>query len=268
MSLRKFYSRKIHCPDLKDDGHEHVIFRKSFQLDDFETAKAYIVSDGYCELYINGFPICIVPGDGICRSADAGDYLMTGENVIAIHVRFENVKDGLRFELEVDDKRVVRSDESFVAAVHDGYLLEHDIDGEIEVFDGRSQFISFESPYFSDDGWSGALQDPQDDALIDTVTACDTVPMRPASVKEVANVYSVNFDSNGKGSLFLAAKGKRGTAVQIGTDKGFKVKWILSGDDDMLDLFRFENIRTAAVFLPLGAELEKDDIRLRIPGNK
>lgn len=268
MPQRKFYAEKIYCPDLKDDGHKHIIFRKKFSLGDFETAKAFTVSDGYCELYINGFPTYIVPGDGVCRSADVGDYLMSGENVFAMHTRFEDLNGGVRFELEVDDKRVLLSDGSFLCAVHDGYTLEHDIDGEIEIFDSRSKFVGFESPYFTDDGWKKVIALKPDQTPIDTVTGGDTVPERPVSVKAVGNVYSISFDGKTAGSLFLAAKGKCGSVIKIGTDKAFKVNWILSGDDDMLDLFRFESIKTAAVFLPMGAVLEKDDIRLRLPGKK
>lgn len=265
MPLRMMYSKKITCPDFKDNGHKHVVFRKTFELFNYESAKAFIVSDGYCELYLNGFPVSIVPGDSICRRIDATDYLMQGENVLALHTRFESVSDGMRFELEIDGKRTVYSDESFLCAVHDGYMIEHDIDREIEIFDSRSEFVSFESPYYSACEWIAACSQSDGEKPVDTISITDTVPKKPASVKELGNVYSVAFDGNTAGSLFLAAKGRSGTEVRIATDSGFCVKWILSGEDDMLDLFRVEKIKTLTVRLPQGAKLEKDDIRLRIP---
>lgn len=278
--------------------NKHILFRKTFNLENFKKAEMYISADDYYKLYINGLPVTMGPCAGYpdrfyYNFVDVSDYLMPGENTIAVHTYYQGLinrvfisgdgRHGLLLDLVVDGKTVVKSDESFLCAEHTGYEImgKAGYDTQFLIrYDSRVPETEFAIPYFDDSSWENAhIVKFNDRKMVPQPTKqIETLPIKPTEVRKKGNTVFIDFGSNYVGYLFLAAKGKCGDVVTIRCgqeldDEGnvrwqmravckYKEEWILSGGDDTLDWFDYKAFRYAEVDLPEGATLETADIRL------
>ena len=278
--------------------NSHILFRKTFEIEGFDTAKIYISADDYYTLYINGLPVTTGPCPGLPEhyyydTVDVTDYLMNGENTIAVHTYYQGLinrvwvsgdgRHGLLLDLELDGKAVLSSDDSFLVHDHTAYktLGTTDYSTQIlETYDSNALEVDFESPWFDDSEWDWASVCSFDDHKMYPcpTSQVETKPVKPVLVKKEADGYFVDFGQNLVGTLFLAAKGERNSRIQMyygqELDESGNVRynlrdecayaddWVLSGGDDCLDQFNYKAFRYVKIITPKGAKLETADIRL------
>ena len=123
---RQFGEKRLNATEMRN---VHVLFRKTFTIkSDFNTAKIYISADDYYKLYINGNYVSEGPAPSYhfrynYNVIDLTKHLKKGENVIAVHTLYHGLinrvwqsgdyRHGLILDLEVDDKIILCSDDSF-----------------------------------------------------------------------------------------------------------------------------------------------------------
>lgn len=276
----------------------HILFRKTFSVYDFKTATIYISADDYYKLYINGLPVTMGPCPGYPEhyyydTVDVTDYLLEGENTIAVHTYYQGLinrvwvsgdgRQGLLLDLCLDGKTVLSSDETFLVHDHTAYKTI-DITGYstqiLETYDSNASEIDFESPWFDDSEWENAKICEFDDHVMFPCPSkqVETIPVKPVLVKKEVDGYFVDFGQNLVGTLFLAAKGEKNSRIQMyygqELDESGNVRynlrdectyaddWVLSGGDDCLDQFNYKAFRYVKIITPKGAKLETADIRL------
>lgn len=80
----------------KELQNRHVLFRKKFNIDEVETAVMKITAVDYYKLYINGVfvtqgPASAYPSAYYYNEIDVSEYLVSGENVIAVHTYYQGL---------------------------------------------------------------------------------------------------------------------------------------------------------------------------------
>lgn len=278
--------------------NKHILFRKTFMLSGFKKAEMFISADDYYKLYINGLPVTAGPCPGYpfhyyYNAVDVSDYLLQGENTIAVHTYYQGLinrvwvsgdgRHGLLLDLCVDGETVLCSDESFLCTGHTGYAASGKCGYDtqfLETYDSSAPETGFELPYFDDSYWETAKICKYDDheMFLQPTEQLVNEPIKPVSVKRDGDRYFVDFGSVYVGYLFLAAHGEKGGKVKIlcgqeldpdgnvrhkmRANCDYTEEWILSGSDDMLDQFDYKSFRYAEIIMPEGAILETADIRL------
>lgn len=285
---RLFSGKPISTKQIAAEPEYRLLFRKCFDVSDFEKAVIFISSYGKCKLYVNGLPVTVCSFSSVDQrydTIDITDYLLNGENTLAIHTVYTDgcEKQGLILDLELDGKTVLSSDGSFKAHRHTAYEISRiGTDGEriSRIYDSRAAEIDFESPMFDDSEWENAYVLPDFEPVIPPAEEAqsETVPIKPVITKKLFDGYFVDFGRVYKGTLFVAASGAPGETVRIlygstpEADGTVRLKtlencsecdeWILSGGDDCLDVFSERSFRYAKIEAPEGASIEASDIRL------
>ncbi len=167
----------------------HGLFRKSFTLVEVPArAPARITADSRYTLFVNGKaayrgPIRSQPRRLYYDILDLAPYLQTGENVIAIYVRYYGFpksywmpavpnstlgKTGVMvFEVNLGAEGWLVSDDTWKAHLSDAWLDDHEagepiVSGGIplEVLDARKLPAGWNSPSFDDSAWGSAQKVP------------------------------------------------------------------------------------------------------------
>lgn len=288
------FFRQLDCPEYPENmpQNKHILFRKRFFATKFSVAILRISADDYYKLYVNGK--FVAQGVAPCyafkqyyNEIDLTEYLNEGENLIAVHTYYYGVPNrvcvsgdlmhGLIFDLFIDDKLVLSTDETFKCAEHDGYvgtLSNKHKTQFMETYDGRSPYIGFEQSSYNDENWKFAkLKKYCDYALVKQPTeTLDVYEIQPKIVQKNGNTIFVDIGREIVGNLVLTAKGKRGDVVimcygeELNADGSvmynlrcgcnYEEKWILSGgENDKLDFWDYKGFRYAEIIMPNGAEI-------------
>ena len=98
LAPRNVFHRQLEPLELPCDQHRnrHILFRKTFTLDDPASAVLYISADDYYKVYINGSFVAQGPAPAYHRSypynaVDVEKYLKQGQNVIAVHTLYQGL---------------------------------------------------------------------------------------------------------------------------------------------------------------------------------
>ena len=290
---RNVFHKQLEKVDLPCDEHRdrHILYRKKFTLSsDFKEAIAFVSADDYYKLYINGAFVAQGPAPSYntnynYNQIDVSKYLQTGENTLALHTLYQGLinrvwqsgdnRHGLIFDLVIDGKTTVASDQSFKTSPHTAYT-ETGVCGYdtqfLERYDSRSAEVGFATPDFDDSGWENAKI---------SRFADHTLTMQKSGMLEFEQIASTqtvtekgvlyDFGSNYVGYLHLTAKGKAGDRLIIRcgqelNDDGtlrynmranctYEEEWILSDDESVLDWFDYKSFRYAEVIIPEGVTL-------------
>ncbi len=287
------FFRQLECPIYPDNmpQNKHILFRKRFFASKFSDAILNISADDYYKLYVNGK--FVAQGVAPCyafkqyyNQINLTDYLKEGENLIAVHTYYFGVPNrvcvsgdlmhGLIFDLFLDGKLALSTDESFKCAEHDGYggtLSNKHKTQFMETYDGRSPFVGFESLAFSDENWGYAV--PRafcDYNLVKQPTqTLDIYEISPKTVLKNGETVFVDIGREIVGNLVLTAKGKSGDVIvfrygeELNDDGSvrfnlrckclYEEKWILSGKEDKLDFWDYKGFRYAEILLPSDAKI-------------
>lgn len=255
----------------------HALYRKTFELDDFEHAEMLISAGGICKLYLNGLPVIMLPAsdmiDGcLFDRVDVSDFLMSGENVLAVHVGCKKgeqnasseLDGGINLQLLADGKQVLKSDSSFLSQIHSGYSDTDD--SSAETYDSRSAEVQFEFPDYDDNDWTNAKEISNEIKILQrTECASDEIPVKPKALKKGANSITVDFGQTYNGCLYMEAEGLNGCEVELCFSDGQNqsiAKWTLSGGYDSLDQFDPLTFNTVEIKYPKGTTIDQESITL------
>ena len=284
--------------------NKHVLFRKKTVISDFENATLRISADDYYKLYVNGKFVCMGPSPSYpaytyFNEIDLAPYLVRGENTFAVHTYYMGLRNrvfvsgdnmhGLFFELYLDGKLAVSSDESFACTYHTGfsecgkYGYET---GFLEVYDSNSSEVGFEKPEFDDSAWQNAVENKNFAAshkLFGKAPLLDVYDISPEIVEVQKDSIFVDVGREICGYLTYEAKGNKGDVVVIRQgeelcDDGsvrfelrcncnFEEKHILSGNKDKLLQYDYKGFRYAQIILPRGCEIDTNSIKITVRHN-
>ncbi len=284
--------------------NKHILFRKKAHITGFQNATLRISADDYYKLYINGSFVCMGPSPSYpmhtyFNEIDVTDILLDGENTFAIHTYYMGLINrvfvsgddlhGLFFELYIDGKLCVSSDESFKTAYHTGYSECGQYGyktGFLEVYDSNADEIGFEMPSFDDSGWESAVENKNfltTHKLTQKAPLLEVYDVLPEKVEIRENSVFIDVGREICGYLTYGAKGKKGDTVIIRqgeelNDDGsvryelrcncrFEEKHILSGGIDKLVQYDYKGFRYAEIILPDGCELDKASVRITVRHN-
>ena len=180
---RNVFHRQLEKVTLPDDGvkNRHVLFRRRFTLGGFARALLYISADDYYKLYINGVFVGQGPSPAYhfrygYNVIDVSAYLVTGENVIAVHTLYQGLinrvwqsgdgRHGLILDLVADGKTVLASDPSFRTSLHTAFEAMGKVGYEtqfLERYDAAAPEVGFERTDFDDGDWHAACVKENDD---------------------------------------------------------------------------------------------------------
>ena len=230
---RQFGEKRLNATEMRN---VHVLFRKTFTINsDFNTAKIYISADDYYKLYINGNYVSEGPAPSYhfrynYNVIDLSKHLKKGENVIAVHTLYHGLinrvwqsgdyRHGLILDLEVDDKIILCSDDSFKVKNHSGFK-EIGIVGTntnfLEEYDANSPENGFENLCFNDQDWEGAkyVNNPDYVLKYQTTKQLELEKITPIKTWRVNDNVIYDFGSNYACYLTLKIKGKLGDKAII-----------------------------------------------------
>jgi alpha-L-rhamnosidase len=235
------------------EDHQHVWFRKSFDIDDLpRQAITYICSIGYHELYVNGRPIgdaVLTPGvtnlakRALYMTYDIADALRAGRNTIAVWTgpgwaRADGSYDkGVweqkpmwRGQVHLDDQ-VLATDATWRCAISSSENIGDWRGGGQgtyggERIDARKDQPDWNAVDFDDSTWAPAATDSQaielSSALFEPDRKVET--LRPISVEQRDGAWRIDFGRNFTGWFEMDLRGGReGEVVTIHTTNRLEV---------------------------------------------
>jgi alpha-L-rhamnosidase len=281
--LRKAFSYH-HEAELQN---HHILVRKVFKMDQKTIDNAYIdiTADDYYKLYINGKYVAQGPAQSYhfhyyYNRLDIRDFLVHGENVIAVHVYYQGLvnrafnsgdyRQGLIAEIHVNERLSVKTDNTWKYKLTReykkgepyGYLTQFP-----ENIDSRRSSSGWRDLEFNDDDWM----------LVDTDHKMDySLVLQPTpnlSVYEIAPVhikklnkghYLIDYGQEITGQFKMCAKGESGEIVEIRCGEEldesgiavrfelrcnciYKETWTLSGEMDVLEFYDYKAFRYVEV---------------------
>ncbi len=275
----------------KELQNRHVLFRKKFNIDEVETAVMKITADDYYKLYINGVfvtqgPASAYPSAYYYNEIDVSEYLVSGENVIAVHTYYQGLinrvwvsgdkRQMMWMELKVNEEIVLVSDETWLCHCHGGYapleIIGYDTAFN-ECYDANSMQTDFYKSDFDDSAWSKACIYKNADYKLSKqptkqLSIYETEPMIK---KDTTTGIFCDFGREIVGYVSLTVKGNKGDVVTIRAGEEldssgdvrydmrcgcvYEDKLILSGKEDEFKQFDYKAFRYVEIILPEGAEI-------------
>ena len=271
--------------------NKHILFRKKFQTEKFARALLRISADDYYKLYVNGR--FVTQGVAPCYSfrqyyneIDLTGYLQEGENLIAVHTYYFGVPNrvcvsgdlqhGVIFDLYLDDKLALCTDEEFQCAEHDGYvgaLSNKHKTQFMETYDSRSSFVGFEKISYDDSGWEKAKERAfcKYTLVRQPTKQLEVYSIEPKSVLKTEKGLFIDIGREIVGNLAVKARGNSGDTLvfhygeeldengnvrfALRSKCNYEEKWILSGGVDELDFWDYKGFRYAEIEIPNGVEI-------------
>lgn len=279
---------------------KHVLFRKRFNAScDLAKAVLKITADDYFKLYINGEFVTQGPPPSYPQAyyymeLPVGNFLRSGENVIAVHTLYQGLinrvwvsgdnRGSLWAELTVGGKAILVTDESWKCKISSAYvplsIVGYDTQ-YMELFDSRSEDTGFEKENFDDSRWQNAkIKKYNDYSLIKSpIEPLEIYEVEPKTIRKTENGYFYDFGQEAIGYLVVTAKGEKDDEIIIRqgeelNDDGsvrfelrsncrYEEKWILSGGEDTLDQFDYKGFRFAELIAPETAEIISVKFKIR-----
>lgn len=287
--------------DCSEHRNRHILFRKTFVSDEsIERACMYISADDYYKLYINGRFVAQGPAASYhfrynYNEIDVTPYLRRGKNVIAVHTLYQGLinrvwqsgdcRHGLILDLNVNERCVVCSDETFKVATHSAYhevgVVGYDT-GFLEDYDSEAAEVGFEQPEFRDTDWKFAKVSQTDDRhLVRQTTALLTFEtIRPKTVRNCKDgSVLLDFGSVYVGYLYVKVRGSAGDRVVIRMGQEleadgcvryklranctYEETWRLADGISTWDPYDDRSFRYAQLKLPATCNLEEVFLRAR-----
>lgn len=300
----KVFHKESENPELYHEEkyrNRHILFRKKITLPAFSKADIHISADDYYKLYINGVFVTQGPAPGYpshyyYNEIDVTNYLILGENTIAVHTYYQGLinrvwvsadyRHGLVFDLTVDGKCIVESDESWKCAEHTGYIACGKIGYDTayaENYDAGSPEYDFASPDFDDSGWKNAcFRQITDYTLYPQPTKqLEIYDVKPQTLTRTDFGYRIDFGFEAVGYLTFRASGKRGDVLvlrygeELNPDGSvrfdmrcnckYEEKFTLSGrEGDRLSQYDYKAFRFAEIHVPDSAYVQEDSIAFTV----
>ena len=247
---------------------DYVIYRKTFELDDFDTVEMTLINNGLCLVYLNGLPVVktytsVTAEQNNYSKTEVTDFLMPGENVLAVLICCKNSESHLPFgcislELNANGKTVLKSDNTFLTSKHNGFIDEN-------CFDSRCEQIEFEYPDYDDSLWETATEFNQSITATNGECIINERPVKPKTVKKQGNTLMIEFDKCYNGCLYLEADGTSGKEIRLTICDGTtetEYKWILKDGFNTFASFVPSNVLKCKLDFSNGVTIDSDSINL------
>ncbi|HML45508.1 MAG TPA: family 78 glycoside hydrolase catalytic domain [Clostridia bacterium] len=287
---------KVELPETPQN--QHILFRKTFELDRPKQATVFITADDFYKLYVNGAYVTEGPCPGYpfhyyYNEVDVTPYLREGRNCIAVHTYYQglinrvwvsgDMRHGLLLDLVCDGRTILQSDGTFRCRTHGGFGAMGIVGYKtqyMERYDSNAPEVGFEEIGFDDSAWVPAAPRLHADyALFAQPTRqLDMEPIRPAEIVPFPGGLRVDFGAMYVGNLEARACGPKGATVQIRCGQElnadgsvrfelrancrYEEEWVLSGAGDALRQYDYKSFRYAEFWVPEGCALQADSIRL------
>lgn len=281
------------------EQNRHILFRQKIRLESVQKAGLRITADDHYRLYINGVfvaegPAPSYPQAWYYNALDVTDYLTPGENTFAVHTYYQGLvnrvwvsgdrRQMLWFSLQVGEKEVLVSNETWRCADHTGYTSLGVVGYDTafgEFYHSNAPEVGFEQPDFDDTGWiraacyraAGYRLFPQPTNLL----AYET--LLPQKTERLPHGIRLDFGQEAVGSLRVKAVGNNGDIVTLryGEERNpdgsvryhmrcnctYEEKWELSGREDILDNYDYKAFRYAELLIPPGVTVKEILFRVR-----
>ena len=263
-----------------ENKNSHILFRGKLSLDKApSSALIYISADDYYKLYINGRYVAMGPAPSyhICynyNTLDIKDLLKAGENTLAIHTYYQGYvnrvwqsgdsRQGLIFDIEVDGKIALSSDENIKTARHTGFSALGTVGYKtqfMESYDSSSPEDKFYLENFDDSCWQNASVKENDDHIMTEQKSHGVVleEISPIFFEKRGNTLFFDFGRVYVGYVSADAKGEKGEKItlragqELSEDGSVRYKmrcnctyleeWHLSGENDTLNQFDYKAFR-------------------------
>lgn len=279
--------------------NKHILFRRKLELGDFKKAILRISADDYYKLYINGRFICMGPSPSYPQytyynETDITKELVNGENTFAVHTYYQGHLNrvfvsgdnlhGLFFELYIDGKLYLSSDESWKTAYHTAYTSLGTygyLTGDLECYDSSSKEAGFEKPDFDDSSWRNAVENENfrsTHKLYKKAELLDVYEIAPSVIEEKNGGLFIDIGREVCGYITYKACGIKGSEIIIRSgeellDDGnvrfelrcnctYEEKHILSGNEDVLEQYDYKGFRYVQLVIPEGCTVNKDSVKI------
>lgn len=196
--------------DAKAPANCHILFRRRLYLPENISVEGIyrikITADDYYKLSINGRFVGQGPAAAYSfvyhyNEYDITDYLISGENVIAVHTYYQGVinrvfnsgdnRTGMWAEIEKDGVRIAASDADWKAAVDRRFPPDAECTGYqtqfLEDIDARLEEKGWKLPGFDDTAWENAVLKADDDHRL------VSEPSVPLTVREIRAEHVTRF---------------------------------------------------------------------------
>ena len=222
-----------HDISLKND---HIIIRKTFNIDKVDNAKLYISADDNYRLYINGKWIGLGPASNyyfhyFYNTYDISEYLHEGENVIGVHVYYAGItntrafdsgdfRQGMIAEIINGRKTVAATDDTWKYKHALWYHEKNPMKWEIqyrENTDFRLKDTKWMCLNYDDSSWDNmCIKEDDDHDLYNQPTPIKEVyEVSPVICEKRGDKYFIDFGREITGSVKFSAMGARGDKVII-----------------------------------------------------
>lgn len=287
------YTIKEHKPELKN---RHMLVRKKFFLtDSIEAAFIDITADDYYKLYINERFVGQGPAPSYhfkynYNKYDITNYLKQGENLIAVHVYYQGLvnrvwnsgdyRQGLIAELFINKKLYLYTDKTWKYTLAKEFIGDSIFGYETqyaENIDSRLKVKSWNRVEFDDSSWRNACIKCNDDhrfslQITPPVQVYNIKPVKVEMIKK--DHYIIDFGHEITGQFEMRAKGISGQKIEIRygeelNDSDGSVRyemrcncrytesWIMSGENDLLELYDYKAFRYVEIIAPVEIVDEK-----------
>lgn len=244
---------------------EYTLYRKIFEADCCDKAFLNVFANGIYKIYLNGLPVLksgasAEPKALSFNNVDISDFLMSGENVLAVIVYCETAETlpptSIALEIIADSQTLLKSDDTFLTSSHSGFAKEN-------CFDSRTTATEFEYPDYDDSSWETAEIAKTDGIIIEAVAQNkDEQPIKPKSIGNNKTMLTVDFGKKYNGCLYIEATGKSGDELELLFDQKHSLKWILSGGYDTLCETVPHDFKAVNITFPIGASVNTESITL------
>ncbi|MBQ7365103.1 MAG: family 78 glycoside hydrolase catalytic domain [Clostridia bacterium] len=237
LSPQNVFFRECDRQEVDTAAHRnrHILFRRSVTLKRFATATAYLSADDHYLLYVNGIFVAEGPAPAYhtrqnYNTVDLTPYLHSGDNLIAVHTYYQGLinrvwqsgdnRHFFLFDLEVDGKTVLVSDESFRTAPHTAYraigITGYDTDF-LEEYDANAPEVGFESPDYNDSAWEYAKAATAFDQILfpQATEMLSYDRIAPLTAVRDGQRLQVDFGATYAGRLWVKVSGKGHSLVTV-----------------------------------------------------
>ncbi len=278
--------------------NRHILFRKTVTLPAFVRAVVRVTADDYYHLYINGQyagqgPAASYPHAYNHNEIDVTHLLQAGQNTFAAHTYYQGLnnrvwvsadfRECFWFELLLDGKTVLCSDDTWLCADHTGYTACGKIGYDTafaEVYHSDAPEVGFEKADFDDSAWQPAslVKNPDYTLVKQSTAQLVWETLAPVKTETIAGGIRIDFGREAVGVISACAQGPRGAEVvllygeELNEDGSvrsdlrcnchYEEKWILSGSEDVLKQYDYKAFRYAE--LHFGPDVTLRDVHFRV----
>lgn len=266
--------------------NKYIIYRTTVTLDSWDYVSVNITADDYYKLYINGNYAGQGPASAwhdryYYNNIEVTHWMEPGVNTIAVLTYYHglicnscvsgDLRHMLCFEMNVDGRAVLVSDESWRCGYHTGYSACGRIGYDVafaECYDTRAREIGFEMPDF-DDSYMGHAVFPkyrQWRLFPQRTGQLSLYDMEPEVLEPRPYGLYVALPTEAVGSLTFTARGNPGDVVvircgeELNADGSvrfdmrcncrYEERMILSGGEDQMQNYDYKAFRYAELHFP------------------